>query len=78
MSAWRLAWVWRATLISPEIESLNARLGLPGSLRALGVPESIIPEMADKAEKDHSTPTNPRPCSAIDYAALLRESVARM
>jgi len=63
--------------LATEIEGLNARLGLPGSLGALGVPESVIPEMADKAEKDHSTPTNPRPCSAADYAALMRESIAR-
>jgi alcohol dehydrogenase class IV len=42
----------------------------------MGVPESVIPEMADKAEKDHSTPTNPRPCSVADYAALMRESIA--
>jgi 4-hydroxybutyrate dehydrogenase len=63
--------------LAAEIEGLNARLGLPRSLRAMGVPESIIPEMADKAEKDHSTPTNPCPCSAADYAALMRESIAR-
>ena len=67
----------RGADLANEIEGLNARLGLPGSLRAMGVPESIIPEMADKAEKDHSTPTNPRPCSAADYAAFMRESVAR-
>jgi 4-hydroxybutyrate dehydrogenase len=67
----------RGADLANEIEGLNARLGLPGSLGAMGVPESIIPEMADKAEKDHSTPTNPRPCSAADYAALMRESVVR-
>ena len=63
--------------LAAEIEGLNARIGLPRSLRAMGVPESVIPEMADKAEKDHSTPTNPRPCSAADYAALMWESIAR-
>src|SRR5215207_3683662 len=63
--------------LATEIEGLNARIGLPRSLRTMGVPESVIPEMADKAEKDHSTPTNPRPCSAADYAALMWESIAR-
>src|SRR3954453_9248137 len=63
--------------LAAEIEGLNARIALPRSLRAMGVPESVIPEMADKAEKDHSTPTNPRPCSAADYAALMWESIAR-
>jgi 4-hydroxybutyrate dehydrogenase len=63
--------------LATEIEGLNARIGLPRSLRTMGVPESAIPEMADKAEKDHSTPTNPRPCSTADYAALMWESIAR-
>jgi alcohol dehydrogenase class IV len=63
--------------LAAETQGLNARIGLPRSLRAMGVPESVIPEMADKAEKDHSTPTNPRPCSAADYAALMWESIAR-
>jgi len=63
--------------LAAETEGLNARIGLPRSLRAMGVPESVIPEMADKAEKDHSTPTNPRPCSAADYTALMWESLAR-
>jgi 4-hydroxybutyrate dehydrogenase len=63
--------------LATEIEGLNARIGLPRSLRTMGVPESVIPEMADKAEKDHSTPTNPRPCSTADYAALMWESIAR-
>jgi 4-hydroxybutyrate dehydrogenase len=63
--------------LASEIEGLNARIGLPRSLRTMGVPESVIPEIADKAEKDHSTPTNPRPCSAADYAALMWESIAR-
>jgi 4-hydroxybutyrate dehydrogenase len=63
--------------LAAEIEDLNARLGLPRSLRAMGVPESVIPEMAEKAERDHSTPTNPRPCSAADYAILMRENIAQ-
>jgi 4-hydroxybutyrate dehydrogenase len=63
--------------LAAEIEDLNARLGLPRSLRAMGVPESVIPEMAEKAERDHSTATNPRPCSAADYAILMRENIAQ-
>jgi alcohol dehydrogenase class IV len=63
--------------LAAEIEDLNARLGLPRSLRAMGVPESVIPEMAEKAERDHSTATNPRPCSAADYATLMRENIAQ-
>ena len=54
------------------VEDLNSRIGMPKSLREMGVPVSVIAEMAEKAEKDHSTPTNPRPCTAQDYAALVK------
>ena len=57
------------------VEALNARLGLPASLRDMGVPAEVVPEMADKAEKDHSTPTNPRPVTARDYAQMMRHSL---
>ena len=36
----------------------------------------FLPEMALKAERDHSTATNPRPTTAADYAALLEDSIA--
>jgi alcohol dehydrogenase class IV len=41
----------------------------------MDVPASVIPEMAAKAEKDHTNPTNPRKATAADYEALLRESI---
>jgi alcohol dehydrogenase class IV len=65
-----------ATDLAAIIEDLNARLGLPRSLREMGVPASSVPEMALKAERDHSTATNPRPTTAADYAALLEDSIA--
>ncbi len=58
------------------IEGLNARIGLPRSLAGLGIPESVVPEIASKAERDHSTPTNPRPIGAGDYETVLRASLA--
>ena len=64
------------TDLAAFVEDLNARIGLPGSLREMGVPASSIPEMARKAERDHSTATNPRPTTAADYATLLENSVA--
>ena len=62
--------------LAAYLDDLNARLGLPRSLRDMGVPPSVIPEMAEKAERDHSTPTNPRPISAADYADIMRDSIA--
>lgn len=58
------------------IEGLNARIGLPRSLKEKGVTAGMIAEIAAKAERDHSTPTNPRPCTAEDYARLMRQSLA--
>lgn len=57
------------------IEDLNRRIGMPGSLKEMGVPASVVDEMADKAEKDHSTPTNPRAIKAAEYATMMRESI---
>jgi 4-hydroxybutyrate dehydrogenase len=53
------------------VEDLNARLGLPKSLREMGVPMQVLPAMAAAAVADHSTATNPRPASQDDFAALL-------
>jgi alcohol dehydrogenase class IV len=53
------------------IEGLNQRLGLPKSLREMGVPSQVYPAMAEAAVADHSTATNPRPATADDFATLL-------
>ncbi len=47
-------------------------LGLPTKLSEMGVSEQVLPEMAQKASKDHLSATNPRPADAEDYLALLR------
>jgi 4-hydroxybutyrate dehydrogenase len=62
--------------IADFIDGLNARIGLPRSLAEMGVPETVVFEMAGKSERDHSTPTNPRPITADDYARIMRESIA--
>jgi 4-hydroxybutyrate dehydrogenase len=56
--------------IAEFIADLNARLGMPKSLSAMGVPAECLPAMIAGAVKDHSTATNPRPMTATDYATL--------
>ena len=52
--------------------ALNARLGLPSTLAEIGVPEDALEPASVAATRDHSSATNPRPCSADDYRALLK------
>ena len=50
---------------------LVRRLGLPVSLRDLGIERSCLVDIAAKAEKDHLSATNPRPAMRGDYETLL-------
>ena len=52
------------------IRGLNADLGLPANLGAMGVQRDAIPSLAEHATKDICTFTNPRPCSSTDYEEL--------
>ena len=54
------------------IEMLNADIGLPRTLRAMGVTEDMLPTMIDGALKDHSTATNPRAVTREDFEAAFR------
>lgn len=56
--------------LADAVASLSARIGLPSSLAAMGVPKSTVPRMIEGALADHSHPTNPRPVTAADYASL--------
>ncbi|GBO84876.1 4-hydroxybutyrate dehydrogenase [Marinobacter adhaerens] len=58
-----------------EFERLNAELGMPKNLRAMGVPDEVLEDMAQFSEEDHSTATNPRPASAEDFLTMLRETM---
>lgn len=55
---------------------LVARLGLPTSLSRMGVPGSIVADVAEAAVRDHSNATNPRPLTADDYRAILQAAMA--
>ncbi len=57
------------------IGRLNAAVGLPPSLRAMGVTDDVIPRMIEGAIADHSTGTNPRPVGREDFAALFADAM---
>jgi len=62
--------------LDDAVAALSRDIGLPATLSAMGVPESVLPRMAELAVLDHSTATNPRPATAADYLALFREAYA--
>jgi hypothetical protein len=57
------------------VSDLTGRLGLPRSLGEMGVPSEVIPRVAENAERDMATETNPRPVTRADYEQLLRASM---
>jgi 4-hydroxybutyrate dehydrogenase len=57
------------------VADLNARLGLPRGLAAMGVSRDVLPRIAEHAEQDPSSETNARPATRTDYEELLRSSM---
>jgi alcohol dehydrogenase class IV len=61
--------------LAAYIERLNREIGLPGSLREMGVTDEMVPAMVEGALKDHSTGTNPRPLGREDFVELFRQAM---
>ena len=55
--------------------ALRKEIGIPHTLKDIGVDEDMIPQAAPMAELDPSTGGNPKPVVAADYEALYRNAI---
>jgi alcohol dehydrogenase class IV len=61
--------------IADAIRAMNAKLGLPSGLAALGVTRGLYDRIIDGAMADHCHKTNPRLASREDYVRMLDASM---
>ena len=61
--------------LAGAIRALNARLGLPSGLAAMGVTPDLFERVIDGAMADHCHKTNPRIATRADYAQMLADSM---
>ncbi|HUK14957.1 MAG TPA: iron-containing alcohol dehydrogenase [Bryobacteraceae bacterium] len=57
-----------------RVRELNRAVSIKPRLRDWGVPESILPTLADKAVQDGCHQLNPRPCTREDLLHLYRQA----
>jgi len=58
-----------------RVRTLARDAGIPARLSEVGVKESMLPLLTEKAFEDASHGSNPRPCRPADLAALLRAAL---
>ena len=63
------------TEVAEALREMNARLGLPPGLAALGVTPALFDRIIDGAMKDHCHKTNPRIATRDDYWRILEASM---
>lgn len=56
------------------IKQLSVSLGIPQTLREIGIPEEMIPTLANQAINDACTPGNPRKVTVEDIINLYKEA----
>jgi alcohol dehydrogenase class IV len=61
--------------LADHVRELRARLGLPGRLSEVGVPEAGIPQLAEDAMGEGSTLVNPREPSTEDFVELFHRAL---
>ena len=65
----------RGTELAEALRELNARLGLPSGLAAMGVTADLFERAIDGAMADHCHKTNPRLATRDDYREMLQASM---
>jgi 4-hydroxybutyrate dehydrogenase len=60
--------------LAEAIRALNARIGLPDGLRAMGIGRETFDGVVANALRDHCHGTNPRLATADDYHRMLEAS----
>ena len=61
-------------MIFSPVKDLSKKLGIPQTLREIGVPEEMIPTLANQAIDDPCTPGNPREVTIEDIIAIYKEA----
>jgi len=57
--------------LADAFTALNDRIGMPATLRDMGMSEQDLEGIAEAAVEDHSTPSNPRPLTVEDCRVVL-------
>ncbi|HEX7439215.1 MAG TPA: iron-containing alcohol dehydrogenase [Caldimonas sp.] len=65
----------RGSDLAAAIRAMNARLGLPTGLAAMGVTRDLYDRIIDGAMADHCHKTNPRLATREDYVQMLEASM---
>ena len=65
----------KGTELADAVRELNARLGLPTGLAAMGVTPDLFEKVIDGAMADHCHKTNPRIATRDDYLQMLHGSL---
>lgn len=58
------------TTVVNAISDLSRRLGIPQTLREIGIPEEMLPQLAEQAINDACTPGNPREVTVEDIIKI--------
>jgi alcohol dehydrogenase class IV len=61
--------------VAEAVTDMNARLGLPTGLAAMGVTPDLFDKVIEGAMADHCHKTNPRLATAEDYRAMLQAAL---